>query len=346
MRVLKALLVGIVVLLVLAVGVAFVLPDKASVERSIVIARPAGQVYAVVESFTLFNRWSPWADLDPATRYTFEGPERGVGAKMSWASDDPNVGKGSQTITAVTPDQQVVVALAFEGMPGATATLLLAPEGDGTRVTWRFASDLPLALDGNFPFSVVGRYFGLAMDNFIGKDYDKGLGRLKVLLEGFPPADISGLEVLVHEVAAEPAYVVADLEAGVDSASSSSVLGEAYAQIGALAKANGITLAGSPYAVVRSHGNGKWRFDAGIAVERNDVPGTGRVSAAQTYAGKVAEFQHVGSYDTLEQTHAKASTWLATHGLVESGQRIELYLSDPRSTVFVPVETLLRVPVK
>jgi effector-binding domain-containing protein len=346
MRLLKGLLFSVVVLLVVALVAAFFLPDRASAERSIVIARPPSMVHAVVDSFTLFNRWSPWADLDPATNYSYEGPERGVGAAMTWASDKPEVGKGRQEITASIGNQEVVTALAFEGMSAATSTIRLTPEGDGTRVTWRFDTALPLGLDGDFFMGVMGRYFGLAMDGMIGKDYDKGLGKLKSLLEGMPNADIAGLEGVVQEVAAQPAYAINGLEAGVDSASSSAVMGAAYGEIVALAQANGIKLAGPPFALIRGHGDGKWQFDAGIPVDRNDVAGSGRIVATTTYAGRVAEFRHIGSYDELATTHAKAEAWLATRGLAESGPRREIYVSDPVATPVNELLSLISIPVQ
>lgn len=346
MRLMKGLLFSVAVLLVIAMVAAFFLPDRASAERSIVIARPPSMVYAVVDSFTLFNRWSPWADLDPATTYSYEGPERGVGAAMTWASAKPEVGKGRQEITADIENEQVVIALAFEGMSAATSTMRLLPEGDGTRVSWRFDTALPLALDGDFFTGVMGRYFGLAMDSIIGKDYDKGLGKLKGLLEGMPAADIAGLQGVVQEIAAMPAYAINGLEAGVDSASSSAVMGAAYGEIVALAQDNGIKLAGPPFALIRGHGDGKWQFDAGIPVDRNDVPGSGRITATTTYGGRAGEFRHVGSYDTLAVTHARAEAWLATRGLNESGPRREIYVSDPVSTPVDELLTVISIPVQ
>jgi effector-binding domain-containing protein len=346
MRLLKFLLFGIAGLLLAAIGVAFLLPGQASAERSIVIDRPPSMVFAVADSFVLFNRWSPWADLDPATVYTFEGPERGVDASMAWTSEDPNVGSGRQTISFSSPDERVETLLDFGDFGTAKAALSMEPEGTGSRVTWRFDTELPITFDRKFFFGVMGRWFGLTMGDAIGADYEKGLGRLKTLLESMPRADIAGLDAVVQDVTAQPAYVVAGLSAGVDAASSSAVLGAAYGEIVALAQANAIKLAGPPYTVIRGHADGQWQFDAGIPVDRNDVPGSGRISATQTHAGKVADFRHVGAYDTLAQTHAKAEAWLATRGLAEAGARMELYVGDPATTPVEQLVTLVRVPVR
>src|SRR5215471_4271238 len=113
MRLLKGLIVFLLVLVVALIGVAFVLPSSAHVERSITIERPPSEVFAVLNSFRRFNEWSPWAAKDPNAQYTFSGPLTGAGAKMSWQGDPKTVGTGSQAIVASKPNESVTVALDF-----------------------------------------------------------------------------------------------------------------------------------------------------------------------------------------------------------------------------------------
>ena len=159
--------------LVLALG-GLLLPATTHVERSVVIDRSPEQVFATLNSFERFSAWSPWAEYDPQARYTFEGPASGVGARMRW-SGNRSVGSGSQEITTSEPHRRVVVALDFDGSQ-AQAAYLLEPEGDGTRLTWAFDTE-----HGMNPFK---RWLGLLFDRMIGADYEKGLRKLKSLLEG------------------------------------------------------------------------------------------------------------------------------------------------------------------
>jgi hypothetical protein len=159
----------------LCVVVGLFLPGSAHVERSVVTSASPGTVYGIVSSYRRFNEWSPWFDLDPQARYTYAGPESGVGAKMTWTSDKQSVGSGSQEILAVEPDRMVKVKLDFGSQGTSISTLTIAPEGAGSRVTWAFDT----SFEGNFP----GRYFGLMFDKWIGGDYEKGLARLKSLAE-------------------------------------------------------------------------------------------------------------------------------------------------------------------
>jgi carbon monoxide dehydrogenase subunit G len=156
----------------------YALPDKSHVERQTVINATPDKVFAVVSDLQRAKDWSPWFGLDPAMRVTFEGPGGnpgpGVGQKMKWSSSNPNVGSGSQETVEFVANEKVVAALDFGDMGKATAGVLLAPEGAGTKVTWTFDT----ALD-----SMMARWFGLMFERWIGADYEKGLANLKAFVE-------------------------------------------------------------------------------------------------------------------------------------------------------------------
>ncbi len=181
MKFLKRLFVIALALVALFLVVGLFLPTSAHVERAITTSASPQTVYGIVSGFRRFNEWSPWADLDPNTRYTFSGPDAGVGARMEWQSDDSSVGSGSQEVLAVEPGRSVTNKLDFGSQGQATAKITLAPEGGGTRIVWAFDS----SFEGNY----LGRYFGLMFEKYIGADYEKGLARLKVLAEASTPAD-------------------------------------------------------------------------------------------------------------------------------------------------------------
>ena len=173
-KLLKGIIWLIVILVVVFAAGGYLLPSEAVVQRSITINAPPDRVFAVVGHMKRFNQWSPWADLDPATKYTFEGPDSGVGQKMSWASDNSDVGVGSQTIVEAVENSSTVTELDLGQMGKARASINLAASGAGTAVTWGFKTTLNSAME---------RWFGLLFDRWIGADYEKGLGRLKALVE-------------------------------------------------------------------------------------------------------------------------------------------------------------------
>lgn len=173
-KLLKGLIWLFVALIVVFVGGGYLLPGEAVVERQIVINAPPEKVFAIVGHMKRFNEWSPWGDIDPATTYAFEGPEAGVGQRMSWVSKNPNVGSGSQTIVELVENTSTVTELDFGDMGKARASIRLSSVNGGTGVTWGFKAELG---------GVMERWFGLLFDRWIGADYEKGLARLKALAE-------------------------------------------------------------------------------------------------------------------------------------------------------------------
>jgi uncharacterized protein YndB with AHSA1/START domain len=183
---LKGLFYAAIALIGLALAVGLFLPEAAHVERTVTTSASPDSVYRIVNGFRRFNEWSPWFDLDPQARYVYTGPETGVGARMAWTSDKRDVGSGSQEILAVDPGRMVKTRLDFGSEGLATSTLTIEPEGPGSRLTWAFDT----SFSGNF----LGRYFGLMFDKFIGRDYEKGLARLKALAEAEPAAPPSAIQ--------------------------------------------------------------------------------------------------------------------------------------------------------
>lgn len=163
------------IVLILFAVIGLLLPSSTAVERSIVVRAPADKVFPHLNGMRAFHAWSPWSAIDPETVFEFSGPEQGVGSRMHWSSGNQQVGQGSQEITLSVPDREVETLLQFGDKGNGTATFLLEPEGNGTRVRWRFSTD--------FGWDLFSRYVGLMLDGMIGAQYDKGLQDLKARIE-------------------------------------------------------------------------------------------------------------------------------------------------------------------
>ena len=155
-------------------------PDSTyTVERSRVMNADLGQVFEQVVDFHRWPAWSPWEDIDPAIQRTYSGPEQGVGSVYEW-SGNRKAGQGRMEITSAERGGdrgQVVIDLRFVKpfKSETTTTFTLQPEGTGTRVTWRLVG----------PQSLATKVMGLftSMDKMVGKDFEKGLTRLKAVTE-------------------------------------------------------------------------------------------------------------------------------------------------------------------
>ena len=172
--VLKAIIFIIMAITVVFYGGAYLLPSEARVERQVQIAVPPDQVFAIASSLRRVPDWSPWLDIDPATRFSFEGPEQGAGQIMRWASNNPMVGSGTMTVTGTVPDESITTTADYGGFGRSDAEMLFAPVAGGTEVTWRSRAKLP---------GVIDRWAGLGIDRTVGAEYEKALAKLKALAE-------------------------------------------------------------------------------------------------------------------------------------------------------------------
>ena len=175
MKFLKRILQVIVVLVLVFVVGAFLLPREIAVSRTASIAAPPEKIFPLVNSMKSTEQWSPWMTKDPAIKLTYSGPEMGVGNTLEWVSDVPEVGVGSQVITASTTNERVETALDFGAMGKANAYFDLAKSQGGTELTWGFVTDAG--------YNPMARWMGLMMDRFVGADYEVGLENIKALAE-------------------------------------------------------------------------------------------------------------------------------------------------------------------
>ncbi len=141
------------------------------VSRSTSIAADPALVHRLVNDLHEWQAWSPWEGLDPALERTYSGAESGVGAHYAW-SGNRKAGQGTMEVVGSTPER-VDVALTFLKPFRSTSevTFELVSAGDGTEVTWVMTGEQKgLA-------AVLGKV--VSMDRLVGKDFEKGLARLK-----------------------------------------------------------------------------------------------------------------------------------------------------------------------
>lgn len=100
-----------------AVGVALAAivamqPERLRIERSALVRAPADVVFALIDDFHQWGRWSPYEKRDPDMVRTFEGPAAGPGAVYAWDGNG-DVGKGRMTIVRSEPGELVAIELQF-----------------------------------------------------------------------------------------------------------------------------------------------------------------------------------------------------------------------------------------
>jgi len=165
-----------VVLLVGLLLIVAMRPSDFRISRQLSMAVPPAAIFPHVNELAKWQAWSPWEEMDPHLQRTYEGPAAGEGARYAWAGNS-KVGQGNMTITDSRPSDLLRLRLEFIKPFQATNTseFTFQPAGGSTLVVWSMLGR------NNF----MGKVFGLMMDmdKLIGKDFEKGLAKLKSIVE-------------------------------------------------------------------------------------------------------------------------------------------------------------------
>lgn len=177
MRLLRRIAIVFVALCLVLLIIGLVLPRTWHVERTIVINAAPERIFPQIANPRRWQDWSVWnKQMDPQVRYTYEGPESGVGAKWSWLG--PKMGNGRMEMTFAEPRQGIRVDEAIESAQvNAHGSILFTPEGPNTRVTWVDEGTLP---------PVLGGFFRSSINDMLNENFEAGLIKLKALVEVLP----------------------------------------------------------------------------------------------------------------------------------------------------------------
>ena len=166
----KKILLGIVAVIAIILVIAAFQPTDFRVERSLAIAAPANALFDQVNDHKKFQKWNPWAKMDPDAKTTYSGADSGVGAVASWEGDKS--GAGSATITESKPGEFIRQRMDWIKPLAGTSTVdfTFKTEGDKTVVTW--------AMYGKNGY--MGKLVSLFMDceSMCGPPFEQGLADL------------------------------------------------------------------------------------------------------------------------------------------------------------------------
>jgi hypothetical protein len=163
--------IGLLVLLVVLLLFIATRPAKFRIERSAQMSVSSAAVFALLNDFHQWGKWSPWEKLDPTMKKTFSGSESGTGAEYAW-SGNSKAGEGRMTMLDSKPNEQLSIRLVFLKPFPATnlTTFKIETASGGTTVHW--------IMEGKNGFA--GKAFALLMnmDKMLGASFEEGLANL------------------------------------------------------------------------------------------------------------------------------------------------------------------------
>lgn len=170
----------IIIIAVVLIAAVFIFaaarPDTFRIQRRASITTPPDKVFALINDFHNWGKWSPWENMDPEMKRTHSGATAGKGAIYEWAGNK-KVGRGRMEIIESSPSSRIMIQIDFiEPFERHNMTeITLKAERDSTNITW--------AMYGESPYiaKLMGLFFNI--DNMIGKDFETGLSNMKSVAE-------------------------------------------------------------------------------------------------------------------------------------------------------------------
>lgn len=167
----------IAALIVIVLILAAMKPDVFRLTRRTRINAPPDKVYALIEDFHEWLRWSPFEKMDPegTLKRTYSGAPKGLGAVYAW--EGRKTGVGRMEIIEAKPGEKVLIQLDFiKPFPANNmAEYTLLPDGDGTEVTWSMYGPQ------RFMFKVMDTVVGT--ERMMGPVFEQGLSDMKKAAE-------------------------------------------------------------------------------------------------------------------------------------------------------------------
>ncbi len=167
---------SLLAILVVIIAIISIQPTDFRVARSETINAPAGDVFPHVNDLRKMNEWSPWLEADPQVKQIYDGPAQGTGAIYTWNGNN-KVGEGRMTIVDSKPNDSIRIKLdfirPFKSISDVEFTF--KAQGDQTVVTWIMNSKRVFMTK---LFSLI-----MNMDKMIGGNFEKGLAKLKKIVE-------------------------------------------------------------------------------------------------------------------------------------------------------------------
>lgn len=315
MKILKRIFIAIIVIIVALLIIAAFLPSSYKVVRKNVINASPEAISAQISDFHNWDKWSPWKGVDSTEKYTYNDTI-GKGGHIEWTGK--MIGSGNMYITEVTADSVKYILVFKEPWESVSNESFSFTKSDaGTTVTWTDEGKL------GWPLSRLINVF-MSFDKMMGPDFEKGLAKLKTVVEATPKYTYTIIEKEV------PAMTIAVVRNKVTTGEIGNVLGKSYSEIQKLIKKQGAKMIGQPMAITLAWDNLNWDFESAIPIDKK-IKGNAQVQVKQSYAGKVIYLSYMGSYNKTYKAYTELDSYIKVKGYKENGGPWEVYVTDPGS---------------
>ena len=272
------LLISVVIVIALFVLVGVFLPSDRVFQHSVETNYPPRMAFDLMNGFKRFPEWYPLRKHDPQVQFSVSGPERGVGAKLYYTSQDDKIGTGSFEIVDNLDPERIEYKLESPAMgENKRAVVEIESQGKTTEITWTYTVD--------YGWDLLGRYAGLYVNRTVGDDVKGALGNVVGLLATMPRFDYTTVEI-AHEEIAPQNMLFSKQKAKRNITAVEEAMVKAIDELNKALAANRLEAAGPVRLITTNFGGEFYEFD--VAIPFNVPEGASFIDPAEEAAERAA----------------------------------------------------------
>ncbi len=298
--------------------VSFFLPRHVTLEKDIIIAAPVRVVFSQVNDFHCWEKWSAWTQTDKVLNTSYRNSGIGNNAGYSWQSKGTEQESGHISIEKSAPYDSIVMKIDLAGKTETKGSFIFSEKNGQTAVSWKCSADL-----GMGPLT---RWKGLTWSGGLTPEVETGLENLKTVSETIVKEKQPVVELINLQ---DFKYV--SIRKDVNAGYVSEAMGNMYNKLAGFIGSHQLVATGSPYSIYHKIGNGTIDLEAGIPVNEVVSPDEG-INTGIMKSKRYAWADHIGTYETLDQTHTFIQKWITKRNFRVDDGPMEQYLTDPQST--------------
>lgn len=314
----KKILIAIIVLGAIYFILAFFGPKQIVVIREININRPVSLVKEKMGDLKFFNdKWSPWTEKDPNMKTSYEGTPGQVGHLYAW-SGNKEVKEGTMKIAALTGDT-TKIDLSFGNDGDATVNLIAEENGTSTLVKWQMIMEI--SFFGRTPMLFMN------MDKMMGPDFEKGLSKLKTVLES-DKSETATTHYEIKEIKWPETNYIGSKKEVVELKDLAVFFGKQLPAVFEGMAKNKVRPQSAPSAIYFSFDQAAGKTEVAAVAQ---APMGSTVKGFENYLYPACTVLHIcyyGDYAKSESAHFAMDKYMKEKGLSEKAV-IEEYVSDP-----------------
>jgi hypothetical protein len=278
-----------------------------------------------LNSVRRFKDWNPAVAGDPKIKINLSGPESGVGAKVSWDSEEQALGQGNWTISNSEPGK--LVAYAIEDVDrghNKRSEFTFQPTGKAGRNI-----QITQSYDVDYGMNLLGRYSGLYVTSNVGEKMRLGLSSLSNMLATIPNLDYTVLgkddPTMAPRLVDRPGENLLVLNAAVPL-NQITIQTQMKTNIEWIKKnmaANGLEAAGPVRIITNEYGSQIYSFDVAQPVRKAGTDATAKleglnlannVELLYNPPSKIAMVPFKGHMSNLQNVRDALRAWTMTRG--------------------------------